>query len=546
MRESTPQKTRVLLLVGIFLLALTLRTAGLDWGIPAYDAETAKVLPQMRISYHMDEDNYLWGLTRVRPKSMDFYVPDFHWGTLQHYLIEAALLIAQGLGFVSRPWRESFVSFRPGEYARLFMVGRFVSALLGSSSIFLVYSLGNKVFNERTGIWASLMLALLPLHVVNSHYLTSDVTMVFFLLLAVAGLLSTLESPRIRNQVWAGIAFGLAVAAKYNAVFLLPVIVAVHLLQKECAWSRKAWLYLGSSFGFLLGEPYVVTHGPEFWGTLKRAYLSTVNLPEGAVPPALSLGALQLKNMTLFGLGLPLSLGLLLFGALACLNLARSRSSLFARAILARVATTRLLVLLASLVSFFVSLLCMRFPMIRYTLPIVVLSTVPIAHVMQKVSLLRWGKALVWSITLATGLYSCAQVAILMQEHTVNQAIRWVNLHVPPGASLSQGWPEIPVLNPEKYKIRIFFSGERMADFKRYFFDRDGRSFFPDYVLLDDLTLLEIPEEFVKTLKANYGLVAEFRRDPRLWRFTFPEWDAPHDWKYGHPRITIFQRKTTS
>src|SRR5207247_8520936 len=76
----------------------------------------------------------------------------------------------------------------------------------------VAYSSRNNVFNVPTGIWASLMLALLPLHVVNSHYLTSDVTMVFFLLLAVAGLLSTLESPRIRNQVWAGIAFGLAVA----------------------------------------------------------------------------------------------------------------------------------------------------------------------------------------------------------------------------------------------------------------------------------------------------------------------------------------------
>src|SRR5437867_12731139 len=100
MRESTPQKTRVLLLVGIFVLALTLRTGGLDWGIPAYDADTAKVLPQMRISYHMDEDNYLWGLTRVRPKSTGFYVSDVHRGTLYDYLSDDVLLFVHFLRLV--------------------------------------------------------------------------------------------------------------------------------------------------------------------------------------------------------------------------------------------------------------------------------------------------------------------------------------------------------------------------------------------------------------------------------------------------------------
>src|SRR5438034_11165612 len=110
----------------------------------------------------------------------------------------------------------------------------FRSALLGSSSIFLVYSLGNKVFNERTGIWASLMLALLPLHVVNSHYLTSDVTIVLFWLLAVAGLLSTLSSARIRNQVLAGSAFGVALAARDNAVLRVQRSTAPRLRLYQC------------------------------------------------------------------------------------------------------------------------------------------------------------------------------------------------------------------------------------------------------------------------------------------------------------------------
>ncbi len=542
---SLSRKQEILLLCCIFLLGLSLRFTGLNWGIPAYDAETARTLPGMRISYHMDEDNYLWQLTRIRPQALDFFVSDFHRGTLQYYLVEMALLAAEFLGFLSSPWRESFISFRPDEYARLFVVGRAVSVLLGSCSIFLVYSIGKRMFGSRAGIWAGLILSLLPLHVVNSHFLSSDITMVFFLLIAFYGLLITLEKPEVGNQFWTGIAFGLAVVAKYNAFFLLPVISLAHFLQKSCSWPKKVWLYFGAGLGFLLGEPYVLLHGREFWETLQKTYHTTAGLPEGAVPSTLRLAGLQLKNMALFGFGVPLSAGFLILGGSAYTTLVRSRSSSVARrSFFARPALTEGLLLRAFLVSFFISLLCIRQPMIRYTLPIVALGVVPISHVFNSISQKKWRRVLSFCCLLFTGLFTCAQVSILIQEHTANQAFRWVDRHLVPGTSIIKGWPEIPVLNPGKYRIRNYYTGERMADFKNFFEDSDGRPFFPDYALVDNLATFDFPNRFLEKLKANYHLVAEFGRDPQFWGVTFPEWDAPHDWKYTHPRITIYRKKT--
>ncbi len=544
-RASISQKQGTLLLGGIFLLALCLRVRGLDWGIPVYDAETARALPGMRISYHMDEDNFLWSLTRVRPEALDFYVSDFHWGTLQHFLVEIALLIAQGSGYVSRPWRESFLSARPDEYARLFAVGRCVSVLLGSCSVLLVYGIANRMFGPRVGIWAGLILALLPLHVVNSHFLTSDITMVFFLLLSFLGLLVTFEKQQIQNYAGAGIAFGLAVAAKYNAIFLLPVVVASQFLQKECAWRRKSWLYFGAALGFLLGEPYVLLHGREFWETLKKTYLTTVGLPEGAVPSSLELAGLQLKNMAFFGLGVPLFVGLLLLaGLLAYQDWIRFRpSSLVTRTRSSMKPSAESLLLWTLFVTFFASLLCLRQPMIRYTLPLVAFAVIPIARVLQTIAQAAWGKAFACCLILSLFLFTYSQVAVLTREHTVNQAFRWINRHLPPGASIAKGWPEIPMLNPEKYRVRNFFTGERIVDFRNFFVEPSGQSYYPDYVLLDDLTTLHDQPEFREKLKANYNLVADFRSDPQFAGIAFPEWGAPHDWLYTHPRITIYRRK---
>ena len=547
-RASMSKKREVLLLGGIFLLALCLRVKGLDWGMPVYDAETVRILPGMRISYHMDEDNFLWNLTRVRPEGLDFYVSDFHWGTLQYYLVEAALLIAQGVGYISPPWREAFLSARPDEYARLFVVGRSVSVLLGSCSIFLVYGIAKKMFGSRAGLWAGLVLALLPLHVVNSHYLTSDITMVFFLLLSFLGLLVTFEKQQIQNYAGTGIAFGLAVAAKYNAMFFLPVVFASHFFPDKCPWRRKSWLYFGAVFGFLLGEPYVLLHGRDFWETLKKMYLTTAGLPEGAVPSWLQLAGLQLKNMAFFGLGVPFFCGLLLLvGGLAFQDWIRFRSSSLAtrpRPGLRPSAESTLLWTL--LVSFFASLLWVRQPMIRYTLPLVAFAVIPIARVLHTTAQLRWGRALACYLILSVFVFTYSQVAILSREHTVNRAFRWITQHLPSGASIAKGWPEIPVLNPEKYQVRNFYSGDRMVDFRNFFVAPNGQPYYPDYVLLDDLTNLNTQAEFRENLRANYDLVADFRSDPHFAGVMLPEWDAPHDWKYSHPRITIYKRKSVT
>jgi YVTN family beta-propeller protein len=549
MRLASSSGNSTWLLAGIFVLGLGLRVVGLNWGIPVFDADTAKAAPELRVSFHLDEDNFLWNLTRVRPESFDFYVPDFHWGTLQYHLVEVALLVAQSLGFISTPWRESFLNFHPIEYARVFIAGRAVSAILGSCSIFVAYGIGNRLYGRGPGVISALVLAILPVHVVNSHYLTSDVSMVFFLLLAFLGLISSFKSPSKKGNGLAGLAAGLAITAKYNAVYLLPVAFLMHLVSRMGGWGKKVWFYPGVAVGFQIGEPYALIYRRQFWESI-RPYLQTGNLPEGAVPGIGALLSLQVKNMAVFGFGFALTLALILVLIRLCVRISTSLPRQQARSLkdvvsqYFRAPKAHLhLILGLMLVSFVLSMVLLRQPMLRYALPVMVFLIFPTANFLSQQSFKPWTRGLVITVLFLTGMLSLLQVEILTQEHTVNQAFQWIERHVPAGASIKKGWPEIPVLNPKKFQITNFFAQKRMADFREYFSDEAGQPDFPDYVLLDTLPTLDIPPEFVARLQENYCLVAEFKRLPRLGKLEFPEWEAPHDWRYTHPSVRIYRRR---
>jgi hypothetical protein len=185
----------------------------------------------------------------------------------------------------------------------------------------------------------------------------------------------------------------------------------------------------------------------------------------------------------------------------------------------------------------------LRQPLLRYALPVTVFLIFPAANSLSDASLKFWNRGLAIAVLFLTGVLSLLQVKMMAQEHTVNQAFQWIERHVPAGASIKKGWPEIPVLNPRKFQVTNFFAQKRLADFRRYFTDEAGRAEFPDYVLLDSLPTLDIPPEFFTTLQENYCLVAEFERMPQLGRFKLPEWEPPHDWRYSHPLVRIYRRR---
>jgi len=114
----------------------------------------------------------------------------------------------------------------------VFMVlGRAISATIGTLTILVVWRLARRVGGAAAGLFAAALTAFGVLHLRESHFFTVDIPMTFFSTLTVYALLPVLE----RGISWkrdaaVGLSFGAAILCKYTAIFLAPVIGLAYVL----------------------------------------------------------------------------------------------------------------------------------------------------------------------------------------------------------------------------------------------------------------------------------------------------------------------------
>lgn len=155
----------------------------------------------------------------------------------------------------------------------LFLIGRYTNAVLGSASVLLLFLTGRKVFNERVGLIAALLLSVTTMHVWTSHLVTTDVPLTFFFLLSFYFIAAFFESGRIKDYVLAAFFGAVAINVKIIAVGLGIVFLGAHLgrlrrlgrtlreglFSKEIGYSSLAFLA-----GFLISNPAILI-GAKQW-----------------------------------------------------------------------------------------------------------------------------------------------------------------------------------------------------------------------------------------------------------------------------------------
>ncbi len=512
-------------LLAIVGAGIALRLLGLGWGIPQVPAPDATAY---RTSFHFDEHTYIQGVLNINPATWDYDVKDYHWGTLQFYLVAAALKAARICGYLSQSWRESFAKGNEPDFARVYIAGRAVSALTGILTILAAFVLGRRLKNSDAGLIAAAFISVLPLHLVNSHFLTSDVTMVFLSLVSVYCFMVWLERGDLSARLAGAFALGLAVSAKYNALFLVPFWAAADTIllwrQKRSGAPALKGCALGYGVlvaGFAIGEPYAFIHMSSFIETIRRNYFSMSQGVREAMLPWPRLLFEQLQGVLRFGMRWTLALP-------ACGGIVLC----FARP------TRQRLALAGFILMTWASLVLARWPMIRYTLPMIALASIAAALLLAELPVPRPCRLFAAAILCVLPLMvSWAQVNVMLDKHTANCASDWINEHIPAGSRIGQIWPEMPPLDRRRYHLHqlhgLFGNEPVKAE------DLDW-----DYVILDNLPIQPFDPEFLVRLARNYLRVAEFHREPHIGSWVLNEQNAPHDWKYTHPTLTIYQRRT--
>jgi len=155
---------------------------------------------------------------------------------------------------------------------------RFASAVFGVLTIFLIYSVAKKLFNEKTGLLAALIASLDGLILVQSRIAMNDVFIAVFILTSIYWLISWFEKERPWQIILAGIFAGLAASTKWTGFYLVfpfgfVILTKFFKQKKKTSWLKKNWPYFLGAF-FLVPLIYVASY-VQWWlqgHTLKQFY----------------------------------------------------------------------------------------------------------------------------------------------------------------------------------------------------------------------------------------------------------------------------------
>ena len=257
-REAKDMRKSTAMLAVIVLSAAALRFWSLGAGIPyAIGVDEPEIMDRAITMMRTGDFN---------PRFYDY--PSFY-----IYLQMVVACVRFLAGSMSGEWF-ALADARPEQF---YLWGRAVTAALGTATVALVYFIGLR-WGTRYALVAASLMAVVPLHVRESHYVLTDVPVTFFVTLTFLLSLRAHEQARAMPFLLAGVAAGLAAATKYTGALalVLPLIAVwmTHGVRPSRLVGALAALG-GAAVAFLLAAPYTVLDLPGFlngYAVLMKSY----------------------------------------------------------------------------------------------------------------------------------------------------------------------------------------------------------------------------------------------------------------------------------
>ncbi|HEY44547.1 MAG TPA: phospholipid carrier-dependent glycosyltransferase, partial [Anaerolineae bacterium] len=311
LREHLPEIALILVL----LLAAYLRFVGLNWdeGTQLHPDERFLLMVEGALQMPSSLGEYFnTDVSKLNPHNVGYGF--FVYGTFPIFIVR---YLWEWIGQIGN--------------GDIRLLGRAVSASFDLISIVLIYLIGKRLYRRRVGVLAALFVGLSVLLIQHAHFFVVDSVANTFILAGFYFAVRVLDEDRPSNYLLFGLALGMAVASKINTAPLAGVValsafyrvwqtdpeVRQRKLLKTLVFLVAAALISLVTFRVL--QPYAFT-GPSFFGVrLNPQWLSNMQeineLNRGNTdapyalqwadrPPVLH----SLKNMLLWGMGLPLGI----------------------------------------------------------------------------------------------------------------------------------------------------------------------------------------------------------------------------------------------
>jgi YYY domain-containing protein len=159
-------------------------------------------------------------------------------------------------------------------YSEIHLVGRALSALFDLSTVLLIFFIGRRMYGARAGLLGALFLAGAVLDIQQSHFFTVDTFTNVPILIAFWFALDIADGKPARAFLYAGAAFGLALAGRINIALFAVVLIAAAALRAYRR-ARGEGRVTGDEMPETLTAPPVTGH-PSLVAAAARAVIGLV------------------------------------------------------------------------------------------------------------------------------------------------------------------------------------------------------------------------------------------------------------------------------
>lgn len=192
----------------------------------------------------------------LKLKPHGYQKPPFH-TFVNHVLVIWPISLAENAGKI--------ITGRSQNFNELTLVAsRLVTAAMFLGIVLIAYKIADAFCGRNAARIITLILATCAGFLEQTHFLTVDIPVVFWMMLTLLFASRIIFEPTTKNYFATGLCTGLATATKYNGLAVGVSIVVAHLLSQSWRWrafipDKKLCIGLVMvPLGFILGNPYCV------------------------------------------------------------------------------------------------------------------------------------------------------------------------------------------------------------------------------------------------------------------------------------------------
>ena len=242
-------RVKKFLFVLAIILALSLRLAGIKWGLPNI--------------FNGDEPHFLnlavsFGRGSLRPYA-------FKYPTLWPYFLFLCygiyFLIWSGFGLLHGV--SAFAGLYGWHPTGFYLIARLSAAAFSLLAVWVLFQTGKEIEEFS---WAWVFAAFSPLLIYSAHEAKADSLMFFFICLGWHYAVKFFKSGERKDHFWSAVFWGLAFSSQFTALPVLSGLVILDIISPKN--TPKVWALEAVAvflLAFVLGSPYSVLDFHNFW-----------------------------------------------------------------------------------------------------------------------------------------------------------------------------------------------------------------------------------------------------------------------------------------